>query len=129
MRHDILGILLSFGGMARLAIIGADHHMNVIIDVVKRIGMRFGSEHVAFRTAHHHILQVLWNIATGYLAGGGFHCHGVFGGYLGVTAFLPATDDARMNSLIGISAAKVGPLQKTQKHMLIIIMRVMQHSL
>ena len=69
MRHDVSGILLSFDHMTGLTIFWADHYMNAVIVVVKSIGMGFGSEHVAFGTTDHNVLQVFGNSFTGHLAG------------------------------------------------------------
>ncbi len=112
MRHNIFGILLSFGRMAGLAVIGADHHMHLIAVMLKGISMSFGSECVALGTPHHNVFQVIGNRLTGDFAGDAFHCHGFLGGDHGVAAFLPATDNARMNRCMAIDAFGAGLAQR-----------------
>ena len=97
MRHDIFGILLSFGRMTRLAVIGADHHMNIIAVVIKCILVRFGPLGVAFGTTDHDILQTFRNRFAGNFAGNAFNRHGVLGSDPRVTTVLPVFHDTRMN--------------------------------
>jgi hypothetical protein len=80
--------------MTRLAVIGADHYMNIITVVIKRVRMRFRPPGVAFGAPYRNVLQVFRNRSTRYLPGNAFGCHGFFGGDLRVATVLPISDNA-----------------------------------
>ena len=108
MRHDVFGILLSFGRMTGLTVIGADHHMNIIAVMLKGIRMGFGSERVAFGASHHNVLQAFWHRGAGNFAANTLHCHGFLRGDHGMTTFLPTADDSRVNRCVAVDTLGTG---------------------
>jgi len=106
--HDVARILLPLDGVADRAIVGTDHHMDLISVVLEGVFMGIPPQGMAFGTPHAGVEYLIRHLFAGDFKAQSLDLHGRLGRDSRMTAAFPVRHDAGMNTAVAIHTLLCG---------------------